>query len=206
MLSIEQTKEKNSTCYFDFLISRIKDYIPLSDNEIRVVESLFKLEHYKKNEILLQEGSICQKLFFVAEGIVRFSQLIEGEERTYVFRAEGAFCNDLESFLQKTPSRNSITAIMPTTVLSVTDENLQVFYNELQYGDRFGRLTLEQIFVMVVDHLTTFYSETPMQRYIRFAKTHKHLLQRIPQYYIASYVGVTPQALCRIKKKLLAGN
>ena len=196
-----------ATCdLFDFLTSRIKDYIPLNDTEIRVVESLFTKEHYKKNEILLQEGSICQKLFFVAKGIVRFSQLKDGEERTFVFRAEGAFCNDLDSFLQKTPSVNSIIAVVPTTVLTITYDNLQVFYNELQYGDRFGRLAIEQIFVMVVNHLTTFYSETPKQRYLRFVQHHMHLIQRIPQYYIASYIGVTPQALCRIKKKLLLDN
>jgi CRP-like cAMP-binding protein len=142
-------------------------------------------------------------LYFVAKGIVRFSQLSGGEERTFVFRPEGAFCNDLESFLKKTPSQNTLSAIGPTTVLSITYDNLQVFYNQITYGDRFGRLAIEQIFVMVVNHLTTFYSETPEQRYVRFAQHHKHLLQRIPQYYISSYIGVTPQALCRIKKKLL---
>jgi hypothetical protein len=65
--------------------------------------------------------------FFCAEGIVPFSQLTDGEERTYVFRDEGAFCNDLESFLQKTPSRNSITVIVPTTVLSISNENYRFF-------------------------------------------------------------------------------
>lgn len=188
---------------FKCLISSIKEHIPLTDAEIRVIESLFQQQHYKKNEVLLQEGSICHKLFYVAKGIVRFSQLSDGEERTYVFRAEGAFFNDLDSFLQKTPSKNSITAIEPTTVYSITYDNLQTFYNELRYGDRFGRLAIEQVFVMVVNHLTTFYSETPEQRYVRFAQHHKHFMQRIPQYLIASYIGVTPQALCRIKKKLL---
>ncbi len=191
---------------YDFLVSRIKDYIPLSDEEIQLVESLFTKEQYLKNEVILQEGDICKKLFFIDKGIVRFSQHADGEERTFVFRAEGAFCNELDSFLRKIPSKNSITAIEPTTVFSISYENLQVFYNDLQHGNRFGRLAIEQIFVMVVNHLTTFYAETPEQRYIRFAQHHKQLLQRIPQYYIASYIGVTPQALCRIKKKLLPVN
>ena len=191
---------------FEFLVSCIKDYIPLSDAEIKVVESLFTKEHYRKNEVLHREGSICRKLFFVARGILRFSQLTDGEERTYVFRAEGAFCNDLDSFLQQTPSQSSITALGPVTVFSISYEKLQVFYDSLQYGDRFGRLAIEKVFVMVVNHLTTFYSETPQQRYERFVKYHKPLLQRIPQYYIASYIGVSPQALCRIKKKQLLAN
>jgi CRP-like cAMP-binding protein len=193
-------KKKNM---FNFLIARIKDYIPLTTDEIMVIESLFVQEHYQKNEVLLQEGKICHKLFFISDGIVRYSRLSDGEERTFVFSAEGAFCNDLESFLRKTPSKNSITAVEPTTVYSITHKDLQIFYNELRYGDRFGRMAIENIFMNAVNHLTTFYSETPEQRYVGFARQHRELLQRIPQYYIASYIGVTPQALCRIKKKLL---
>jgi len=189
--------------FSDFLILRIKEYIDVNDEEIELIHRLFVIEHFKKNAVLLREGDVCQKLFFIAKGIVRFSKLTDGEDRTYVFRVEGAFCHDLESFLQKVPSKSAITAIEPTTVLSITYDNLQIFYNELRYGDRFGRLATEQVFIQVVNLLTTFNSESPEQRYIRFAMNHKHLMQRIPQYHIASHIGVTPQALCRIKKKIL---
>ncbi len=83
-------------------------------------------------------GEVCRKLFFIAKGIVRFSKLSDGEDRTYVFRAEGTFCLELESFLQEIPSESAITAIEPTIVLSITFENLQIFFNELRYGDRFA--------------------------------------------------------------------
>ena len=192
--------------FSDFLILRIKEYIDVNDEEIELIHRLFVIEHFKKNDVLLREGDVCQKLFFIAKGIVRFSKLTDGEDRTYVFRVEGTFCHDLESFLQKVPSKSAITAIEPTTVLSITYDNLQIFYNELRYGDRFGRLATEQIFIQVVNLLTTFNSESPEQRYIRFAMNHKHLTQRIPQYHIASHIGVTPQALCRIKKKILIGD
>jgi CRP-like cAMP-binding protein len=195
-----------SADYYDFLISRIKDYIKVNDEEIEIINRLFVEELFKKSAVLLCEGDVCRKLFFIARGIVRFSKLSDGEERTYVFRAEGSFCLELESFLQRTPSKSAITAIEPTIVLSITYENLQIFYNELRYGDRFGRRVTEQAFVQVVNLLTTFNSESPEQRYIRFAMIHKQFLQRIPQYYIASHIGVTPQALCRIKKNLLRKN
>ncbi len=193
-----------SANYYDLLILRIKDYIEVNDEEIKIIQRLFVEEHFKKNAILLREGEVCRKLFFVAKGIVRFSKLSDGEDRTYVFRAEGTFCLELERFLQKNPSKSAITAIEPTTVLSITYENLQIFYNELRYGDRFGRLATEYVFVQVVNLLTTFSSESPEQRYIRFAMIHKQFIQRIPQHYIASHIGVTPQALCRIKKKCWA--
>ncbi|KAF0199001.1 MAG: Crp/Fnr family transcriptional [Bacteroidetes bacterium] len=192
--------------FYDFLISRIKDYIEVSDEEIEIIHRLFVKEHFRKNAVLLREGEVCRKLFFVAKGIVRFSKLSDGEDRTYAFRVEGTFCLELESFLQKVPSKSAITAIEPTTVLSITYENLQIFYNELRYGDRFGRRVTEQAFIQVVNLLTTFNSGSPEQRYLRFAMNHKPFMPRIPQYYIASHIGVTPQALCRIKKKLLGKN
>jgi CRP-like cAMP-binding protein len=193
-------------CFYDFLVSRIKDYIEVNDEEIEIIHRLFAKEHFKKNAVLLREGEVCRKLFFIAKGIVRFSKLKDGEDRTYAFRVEGTFCLELESFLQKVPSKSAITAIEPTTVLSITHENLLIFYNEFRYGDRFGRRVTEQAFIQVVNLLTTFNSESPEQRYLRFATNHKPFMQRIPQYYIASHIGVTPQALCRIKKKLLGKN
>ena len=197
---------KASFLDFDFLILRIKDYIPLNEKDQEIVSRLFVLEYFNKNELILKEGNYCQKLYFIATGIVRFSLLIDGIDRTFVFRDEGAFCSDLESFLKKSPSKYTISTIEPTTVFSITYDNLKVFYNEITYGERFGRLNIEQIFLGVVNHLTTFYSESPEQRYVRFSEQHRNLLQRIPQYLIASYIGVSPQALCRIKKKLLFGN
>lgn len=197
---------KGSLLDFDFLVLRLKDYIPLNDSDIEFVRRLFVIESFNKNESILKEGDHCHKLYFIATGIVRFSLHIDGEDRTFIFRDEGVFCSDLESFLKKTPSKFNISAIEPTTIFSITYDNLQVFYNELTYGDRFGRLAIEQLFLGAINHLTSFYSESPEQRYVRFANQHKDLLQRIPQYHIASYIGVSPQAFCRIKKKLLRNN
>ncbi|OFX87143.1 MAG: hypothetical protein A2W99_07335 [Bacteroidetes bacterium GWF2_33_16] len=194
---------KASFLDFDFLVLRIKDYIPLTEADEELISRLFILEYFDKNELILKEGAYCQKLYFIATGIVRFSLLIDGVDRAFVFRDEGAFCCDLESFLRKTLSKFNISAIEPTTLFSITYENLQVFYKEIPYGDKFGRLSIEQLFLGLVNHFYAFFSEGPDQRYLRFVNQHKDLLQRIPQYHIASYVGVTPQALCRIKKKML---
>lgn len=191
---------------FDFLILRMKDYIPLDETDRMIISNLFVLEYFNKNEIILKEGDHCQKLYFIATGIVRFSLLIDGEDRTFVFRNEGAFCSDLESLLKKSPSKFTISAIEPTTIFSITYDNLQIFYKKISNGDRFGRLVIEQTFLGAVSHLYTFYSEGPEQRYLRFVHQHKDMLQRIPQYHIASYIGITPQALCRIKRKMLHYN
>jgi len=192
--------------YSTLLETAIKEIIPLSNPETEIVRKLFVQEQFRRNEVVLKEGELCRKLCFIARGILRFSLSVDCSDRTFVFRSEGAFCCDMESFLKKRPSKYTISAIGSTTLLTITYDSLQTLYEELTYGERFGRLTVEQLFMSVVNHLTSFYSETPGQRYTRFALEHKDLLQRIPQYHIASYIGVSPQALCRIKKKRLYGH
>ena len=84
-------------------------------------------------------------------------------------------------------------------MLSITHDNLQRFYREVRQGERFGRLMAEALFVDVLRQLTSFYEDTPEQRYARFVRIYSDLQQRVPQYYIASYVGVKPQSLSRIR-------
>lgn len=187
----------------DFLFQRIEHYITLTNEDRELILQLFKEEHVAKNQVLLKEGEVCRKVFFIARGVLRFSKMVEGEDRTFVFRPEGAFVSDIESFRRKTPSSNTITTVGSCILFTITHDDMEYFYRNISQGERFGRLVIEEVFIMAVTHLTTFYSDSPEQRYLRFVKQHKNLLQRIPQYHIASYLGVTPQALCRIKKKLL---
>jgi len=187
---------------FDFLISRIKDYIALDDNEIRLIEFLFVREEYSRSEVILEEGAVCKKFYFVATGILRLTKVVNGVDRTFVFRPEGSFGSVMESFCTQSPSPNSIIAIEHCILYTITYDHLQVFYNEIIEGDRFGRLFIEEVFAEVTDHLISMHSLGPEQRYLRLTNEEPGLLKRVPQYMIASYLGITPQALCRIKKKM----
>lgn len=191
---------------FDYLISRIKDYIALDDSEVRMIESLFVQEEYGRNKLILQEGEVCRKFFFVAKGILRLSKNVNGVDRTFVFRTEGSFGSIMESFCTRFPSANSIFAIEPCVLFTITYDELQVFYHEIREGERFGRLLMEEVFVEASNHLAAMYSLSPEQRYTDLVRKMPAMLQRIPQHMIASYLGITPQALCRIKKKLIGHN
>ena len=149
---------------------------------------------------------MCNKVWFIAKGLVRFSILLDGEDRTFVFRNEGCFTSDIESFLKKTPSNKSIIAIEYTILYSISNANMQVLFKEVTNGERFGRLLIEEVFVMAVSHIASFYTESPEERYLKFTKHNHDFLQRIPQYHIASFLGIKPQSLCRIKKRLLKTN
>lgn len=188
----------------DLLISKIKEYIPVSDTEVSIIHSLFELEEYKANETLLKEGTICNKMWFIEKGLIRFTTQADGEDRTFIFRNEGCFISDIEGLIQHTPATKSIIAIEDCRVYAITQSNLQLFFRDLAHGERFGRLLVERIFVAAVNHIVSFYTESPETRYIKLIKQNKDFLQRIPQYHIASFLGIKPQSLCRIKKRLLS--
>lgn len=151
------------------------------------------------NDFFLQAGSVCHYVGFVIQGLLRYYSLDDGIEYTYDFSLEQTFTCNYESFLIQTPSSRFIQAVEDTTLLVINYDNLQMLYNQLIEGQKFGRLVAESLFVSMLQKLTAFYTETAHERYDSFLKTYPHLQERLPQYVIASYVGIKPQSLSRIR-------
>lgn len=190
----------------ELLITKIEEYISLSDADIQIINSLFKQKEYSINQIIHQEGLMCNKLWFITKGLVRYTSNINGEDRNFIFRSEGNFIGDIESFIKRTPSTKSIVTLEDCMIYAISKNDLQIFYQKVTHGERFGRLLVENIFAAAVNHLVSFYTESPEQRYIKLIKQNKDFIQRIPQYHIASFLGIKPQSLCRIKKRLLSAD
>ena len=104
-------------------------------------------------------------------------------------------------FAKNTHIRN-IQALEDTVMYVISFDDLQQFYKEVKYGERFGRLGIEQVFVNVISQMGSLYTDPPEVRYQKFISNYADIVQRIPQYYIASYVGVKPQSLSRIRKRI----
>jgi len=170
------------------LLNSIQKVITLSPAEIDTVKTLFKEKIYKKGDFFLEEGRICKHAGFVAKGLMRFYINKDGEEKTYDFSQENEFVCNYESFLPQVPSSKNIQALEDSIVFVISHADLQLFYASVEGGERFGRIAIE--------------SETPELRYERFLKNHADLQQRISQYHIASFVGVKPQSLSRIRKRI----
>ena len=183
----------------DPLLAAIRHFIALSDPEETLLRQLFVPERLAKDDYLLRPGEVSRKVAFIVTGVLHNFQSRDGREATYYFGREGEFIGDYSSFLPATPSRNAIQALEDAELLTISHANLQRLYREVREGERFGRLVAEALFVDVLGQLTSFYEDTPEQRYARFLALHPDLQQRIPQYHIASYVGVKPQSLSRIR-------
>ncbi|GAB4045536.1 Crp/Fnr family transcriptional regulator [Spirosoma litoris] len=184
-----------------FLLDTIRQIISLSEDEAQLVTQLFTEKHLKKGEHFLRESQVCRSVALIKTGLVRYYINEDGQEGTYYFSREGEFVCEYESFLPQAPSSKNIQALEDTSLYVVSYEGLQQLYQALQQGERLGRLGIEQVFVSVLQQLSSFYKESPELRYQRFLHTFSQISQRVPQYYIASYVGIKPQSLSRIRKR-----
>ena len=190
----------------DILLKAIRDYIPLSSDDEAIVRSLFRVKKLQKGQHLLQAGNICKNIFFIERGLVRYYALIDGEEKTAYFNKEGEFVCDYASYLPQAPSIINIQALEPCIVYFISRNNMELLYERVKYGERFGRLAIEEVYVNLIHQVNSLYNDPPELRYQLFLTKFPDTAQRIPQYYIASYVGIKPQSLSRIRKRMSGKN
>lgn len=184
------------------LLNSIQNLIKLTPAEIEIVTSLFKEKIYKKGDFFLEEGRICKQVGFVVKGLMRYYINHDGEEKTYAFSQENDYVCNYESFLPQKPSSKILQALEDSLVLAISYDDLQLLYANVSEGERFGRIAIEAVFIQLLKDINSFYTETPELRYARFINSHADLQQRISQYHIASFVGVKPQSLSRIRKRI----
>jgi CRP-like cAMP-binding protein len=187
---------------YNQLIKKIKQYIQLSDHDIPVIESLFTERVLAKGGLILQEGKICRELGFINKGLVCYYVTQDGNEVVHNFGKENEFICNYDSLINKTASQKNIIALESTELLVISFDNLQKLYETIPAGEKFGRLLLEDVYTDAIKHIISFYTDSPQKRYDEFVHQHKDLVQRVPQYYIASYIGIKPQSLSRIRKRM----
>ena len=193
--NLKQTKLNN-------LIKKITEYISVSEQDIDLTGKLFIRKEFHKNDCIHTAGSICKDFFYIEKGIVTHYTSSDDKETVIYFSSENEFVCDFDSFISKKPSKKSFIAIEDTVIYSISYDNLQQFYTKVKEGERFGRLYLESVFAETINHLISVFTESAEKRYLDFLKKFKHIQQRVPQYYIASFIGVTPQSLSRIRRQI----
>ena len=187
---------------YELLLNKIREYITLSRIDCTLIEELFEPLFLSKGEVLLQEGNICKYFYYVNKGLLRQFMNYDGKELTIHFNEENTFVCDYESFITKTPSQKTIVALEDTVLQIISYASLQRFYKEIEEGERFGRLLLEETFIKAIQYIISGLTDTPQERYLKFMKLYKNIEQRVAQKYIASFVGVTPQSLSRIRRRI----
>lgn len=170
-------------------------------NEWDTFKHFFKRQEVPAKTILLHEGQISRTMFFIEKGCVRTWVNNDGREITTQFFFEGGKVSSIESFMANQPSLYSIESIEPCILQTITQ---QEFLNTLENSPQLKEKMQEHLFKRLLQSQKTFYSylkNNPQQRYKELAEEHPHIIQRIPQHYIASYLGITSVSLSRIRNR-----
>lgn len=157
---------------------------------------------YRKGELLIKPGVACNYVSYINHGLLRSYYLVDGKEIITSFFAEDCYFSDYESFLSRKPAVMYSEAIEDTEVVELNYDDLQSLYSAYPQCERVGRLVAESLFVHLSNRNSSFMLDTPEQRYYRFQQECEPIVQRIPQYMIASYLGITPEALSRIRSRI----
>ncbi len=174
----------------------------LTDEEWDFFSSKLKRVVLPKKAFLLQAGKVENHLSFIERGIVRhFIPKIE-HDITYAFSFSGEFVSGYESFLTRKPAIANIETLTECVFWQVTYNDLQDIYQNTNAGNLIGRKASEMLFIEKSKRELSLLNDTAEERYLNLFKEQPQLIQFIPQKYLASYIGITPQALSRIRKRI----
>ena len=180
----------------------IDNIYPMNSSDWDFFSSKLYKETLKKNSTLTKIGVIENHLSFISEGIVRFYIPQEENELTFGFLFENEFVTAYDSFITQTPSHYQIETLTNTTLWRISFKDLQEVYIKTESGNLIGRRMAESMFLIKSKREIALLSKTAEVRYLDLFLERPKLLKQIPLKYIASYIGVTPQALSRIRKRI----
>jgi CRP/FNR family transcriptional regulator, anaerobic regulatory protein len=184
------------------LIDYFQRLIPLKQVEKQLVARLFVPRLYRKRQYVLQEGDLCNQFNFIVRGCLRMYKIDEkGHTHIIQFATENWWMIDLGSFHGRKPSELSIDALEDTTVLQISYENILNLYTQAPKFDRIFRVLIENSYVSLQKRLLQNISSTAEERYMSFIQTYSHLLNRLPQNQIASFIGISSEFLSRLRNK-----
>lgn len=184
--------------------SVISNMVSVTENEFSKLLSDCHVMSFKRNEIVSYPGEIPQAVFFINKGIIRVTVTDnEGNEHTIHFALENQFIADYSSFLLKQPALYALQALEDTEVVAMSRKAIEWGYNTMREGDRLGRLIAEFYFIYQDNRIKNLYARTPKERYDSIAEVFPNIHNRVPQHMIASYLGITPVHLSRLKKAAL---
>ena len=183
------------------LLDLIGNIAKVEHNEIELITNSFKPLYLNKGDYFLEAGKINRHVGYLHKGLVRYFVYKDGEESTFEFTKEGEFIADYQSFNNKTSSVQNIQAIEDCEFLIINHDDVQNIFNTTKNGNLIGRIIIEHRFDIMVNQLLAIYMQSHEERYRSFIKNYSKLSQRIPQYLIASYVGVKPESLSRIRRR-----
>ncbi|MFZ4400233.1 MAG: Crp/Fnr family transcriptional regulator [Bacteroidales bacterium] len=185
-------------------IKHLSKFIELNDNSIEIINKYFEYIHFKKKDFLLKEGQICRSLYFVEKGCLRmFFINNKGGEQITQFALENWMISDFFSFTDNKPSAYSIQAVENSDVLSIDLLSFELLVKDLPQMERYFRIIMQRALAASQLRNKYMYELSKEEFYSHFCTSFPEFVQRVPQYMIASYLGLTPEYVSELRKKNL---
>ncbi len=180
----------------------IRSFTQVSDSDMEFGLQFFKMKTFKKGTFLLKPDQYIDDFYFMKKGCVSYYTIEAGTTRVMEFFNEGYFFTDLYAYIQEIPSESYLEALEDVTVYTISKaDQLKVFDHSHQL-ERFGRLSMQRTFVINFQRINELRNLSNQERYLQLLEKRPSLFQRVPQYLIASYLGLTPVGLSKIRKRL----
>jgi CRP-like cAMP-binding protein len=187
----------------EVLLSYLNKQIEFTEEESGIISSLFKHRKVRKKQFLFQEGDICKYTSFVVSGCMRSYGIDKnGGEHVFQFAVENWWIGDMESFYRQTPSMMNVDALEDSEILMISKEDADYLYQRVPKYEHFSRLLLENAFIAHQQRIIQGICFSAAERYQYFCDKYPFLLQRLPQIQVASYLGITPEFLSKLRSQL----
>lgn len=184
------------------LIAYFSKFTAFTEEEKKALENSMIMKSCRKGSFLSKEGQTNHNTYFVESGLVRQYRMIDGEEVTTAFYTEGQWIISLTGFTEEAIAADNLLCEEDTVVVIGNEEKAQQLFREFPRFETISRAVMETVFAeqqkTMMHHLTT----SPEEKYQRLLETRPDLAQRVPQYQLASYIGVKPESLSRIRKRM----
>lgn len=188
---------------YDLFFNKLNEKISFSQEEQEIIKSYLTPKKLRKKQYLLQEGDVCKSIAFVQKGALREYTVDEkGVEHIFQFALEGWVISDLYSFMTTEPATYNIDALEDSELILITRSAQEEILRRVPKYETFNRMQLTGAYLAMQKRITSIISLSIEDRYLYLTKLYPDIIQRVPQHMIASYMGLTPETLSRIRKKL----
>ncbi|WP_439183072.1 Crp/Fnr family transcriptional regulator [Carboxylicivirga taeanensis] len=184
------------------LLHYFRKWTDIATENEAIILSAFEPVTIKKKKDLLVAGQVCGYLYFITKGCLRSYYIdTKGNDHIYQIRMDNNWISDLDSFYSQSPSKYNIEALEDTQLLRISRQRMDQLLIEIPSLERYFRILFQKAYINALNRLNATMWETAMDRYNNMLKEHPEVFQRVPLVYIASYLGITPESLSRIRKQ-----